>query len=78
MKEIEYILPEYWASYLMNGDSSGLSQEEETNIELWLKLHNNPNIIDVKDDAHFRYDGSWDAPNELGGDYCTYIALIDE
>ena len=28
VEPIEYTLPAYWASYLINGDSSGLSAEE--------------------------------------------------
>ena len=37
MQEIKQELPIYWASYLMNGDSSGLEDQEEKLINETLK-----------------------------------------
>ncbi len=33
----KFTLPAYWASTLINGDSSGLSDEEEREINEWLE-----------------------------------------
>lgn len=35
MKTISYTLPAYWASALVNGDTSGLSDTEKNNIAAW-------------------------------------------
>ena len=32
----EYVLPAYWASYLINGDASGLEDDEQAEIDQWL------------------------------------------
>lgn len=38
----EYIAPSYWASYIVNGDASGLSNEEIEACEDWVcSLPNN-------------------------------------
>jgi len=37
MKTETYILPSHWAPYLINGDSSNLTDEEEEEIDNWLK-----------------------------------------
>lgn len=35
MKTVTYILPSHWASYLINGDSSGLSDADKRECDEW-------------------------------------------
>jgi hypothetical protein len=76
--------PAHWASYLINGDASGLdyyntptSNEGDKDIALadaFVKYMGG-NIVDVSEDTHFsRY---CDAPGvTLAGDMATYTALV--
>lgn len=66
-----YTLPTYWASALINGDESGLTDAESAAIEAWLKQHNYPWCVDCSEESEFRHL-SYDCPNELAGDYSTY------
>ena len=68
----EVRLPIYWASYLVNGDASGLEDGEEKQIQETLEYLNIDKWIclDVKDDISFEYPF---LPDLLGGDYCTYV-----
>jgi hypothetical protein len=71
---IEYTLPEYWASYLINGDASGLEDGEQEEIDAWLAKEGNPNIVDCSEEGYFsRY---CDAPGQLAGNMLTYTALV--
>ena len=36
IKTIDYTLPAFWASYLINGDSSGLEDKEAAQIDAFL------------------------------------------
>jgi len=53
----EVRLPIYWASYLVNGDASGLEDGEEDQVQETLEhLELDKWIcVDVKDDIHFEY-----------------------
>tara|TARA_A100001201_G_scaffold20400_3_gene22808 strand:+ start:53 stop:307 length:255 start_codon:yes stop_codon:yes gene_type:complete len=68
----EVRLPIYWASYLVNGDASGLEDGEEDQVKQTLEhLELDKWIcVDVKDDISFEYPF---LPDLLGGDYCTYV-----
>lgn len=46
-------LPSYWASALVNGDESGLEDEEQEQLDAWTK--DNPNLycIDVSEETFF-------------------------
>ena len=68
----EVRLPIYWASYLVNGDASGLEDGEEKQIQETLEYLNIDKwiCVDVKDDISFEYPF---LPDLLGGDYCTYV-----
>ena len=68
----EVRLPIYWASYLVNGDASGLEDGEENQVQETLEhLELDKWIcVDVKDDISFEYPF---LPDLLGGDYCTYV-----
>lgn len=63
----EYTLPVYWSSYLVNGDASGLEDEEREEIDAFTEGLGH--CVDVSED-------SWFAPfndaNNLGGEVSTY------
>ena len=59
MKEIKQELPTYWASYLINGDSSGLEDQEEELINKTLNQLGLTNCVDVLDDSGFRWGISY-------------------
>ena len=68
----EVRLPIYWASYLVNGDASGLEDGEENQVQETLEYLELDKwiCVDVKDDFSFEYPF---LPDLLGGDYCTYV-----
>lgn len=39
MRTEEFLLPAHWASYLIYGDASGLTDEEETEVSEWEAGH---------------------------------------
>ena len=75
MDTITYILPVYWASYLINADDSGLSEDELDVINEWLIQENNPDFVDVSEDSWFSWHND---VNLVGGDVAEYTAIIRE
>ena len=67
-----YRLPAYWASYLINGDASGLESGERATIDAWLAREGGPNIVDCGDSYFSRHNESG---NGMAGDVCEYTAL---
>lgn len=75
MKTITYTLPAYWASYLINGDASGLDDGEQAVIDAWLAKEGYPNIVSCGDESYFsRYNDA----GTLAGDVMEYTALVRE
>ncbi len=76
IKETKIRLPIYWASYLANGDASGLEENEETTIHEtleWADLSlTNHQCVDVLEDVHFENPF---IPGLLADDYCTYLFI---
>ena len=82
LTEIKYKLPAYWASYLVNGDASGLldecpvnpDQSEQETINQWLESEGNPDFFDCGE-PYF----SWrNEATNLGGDVCDYVAHVSK
>ena len=76
IKEVTEELPIYWASYLINGDSSGLEDGEENLIKEtldYLELSSSE-CVDVSEDYSFKY-GRSDLPDLEGGDYAVYTFI---
>lgn len=69
--------PVYWASYLINGDASSLSDEERAQADAFAAWVGGP-IVDCDEETHF---SNWsDARHigyNLGGDVATYTAHVD-
>ena len=76
IKEITEELPIYWASFLINGDSSGLEDGEEYLIKETLEHLelSSSECVSVSDDYSFRY-GRSDLPDLEGGDYAVYTFI---
>ena len=87
----DFVLPAYWASYLINGDDSGQTVGETAEIDRWVNQCEVDAIVtegvtvsakhlagclNVSDDTRF----SWwnDANNGLGGDVETFTFLLTE
>lgn len=80
---IELRLPAYWASALVNGDTTGLEDEEEATMNQWIEWASEEyNInagqpVDVSDEPEFasRHDAS---PDVLATDVLTYTYFVNE
>ena len=70
MEQIKYTLPEFWASYLINGDASGLEDGEKEEIDAFLKNENLGHCLTCSDEPFFtwRHDGG-----NLGATCLEYI-----
>ena len=75
MQTLEITAPSHWASYLINGDASGLEPEDKAACDAWIKREG-VGIPVSCEDAGFR--GKHDAYPELplGADCQTYVFLI--
>lgn len=73
-EEITYILPVYWASAIINGDDSGLSEEDIQQLNDWSEKEGHPNIVSVGEESYFSHSN--DATN-LGGDVAEYTAPVE-
>lgn len=67
---VDYRLPAPWASYLMNGDASGLETGERERIDAFLKSEGLSDPVDCESEASFCH--SCDAPGELAGDMLLF------
>ena len=50
METLTYTLPAYWASYLINGDASGLEPGEQEQIDAWLAKEGLPSPVSCSDE----------------------------
>lgn len=68
--------PSYWASYLINGDASGLEDAEQAECDRWFAgLGDGWDVVDCSEEGHFgrfyfAVEGRW-----LGCDLVTYSLL---
>jgi hypothetical protein len=70
---VTFILPMYWASYLINGCADSLLEGEQELIDAWTETEGNPWFVDVGE-PHFSH---WNDATNIGGDVCEYVAHID-
>lgn len=68
-----YTLPIYWASYLINGDASGLEDNEQEEIDAWMESEQPGSCVDVGEDYWFSSYN--DARTGLAGDVAEYTFL---
>ena len=70
METIEYTLPEFWASYLINGDASGMEDNEQEEIDAFLKSENLGFCLSCSEYPEFNIRND---ANNMGGDCLEYI-----
>lgn len=75
IKTLTYTLPVYWASYLINGDDSGLVNGEKEQIDKWLSKEGDPCFVDVSSDSYFAWRND---ATSLGGDVTEYTAIYPQ
>lgn len=68
-----FVLPAYWASYLFNGDASGLENEETRACDAFLKSHALPDPVEVGESY---FSSHCDAPGQLAGEMALYTFLF--
>ena len=68
----EYTLPAHWACCLINGDRSGLSDEDIGEIDKWMEDNDYPHFCDVGE-SYFSWTND---ANDLGGDVAIYAAIV--
>lgn len=71
MELLKYTLPIYWASYLINGDDSGLEPGEKDEIDAFLESEN-ISILDVSEYQPFTW---WNDATDIGGEVAKYTAI---
>jgi hypothetical protein len=69
-RKYPYRLPDYLAGYLINADATGLTDQEQTEIDLFLKKER-VTIIEMREDSNFYHSNDL---NKLGADCSTYVA----
>ena len=71
-------LPSYWASALINGDTSGMTPDEIDQMNRTLALHDGWTVVgDVEDSERFTWSYRLYAPfaDCEGGNVMDYVAL---
>jgi hypothetical protein len=71
--------PAHWASYLVNGDASGLLDDEKAKADAWLEREGVAYVVGCSDNAHFTWHMRLYAP-ELdceGGDVLDYTVELN-
>ncbi len=64
-----YILPAYWASYLINGDDSGISDTDKKNADFFLEYNNLGLPLSCSEESFFKWGNDFDT---MGGDVLEY------
>jgi hypothetical protein len=73
MKTETYILPAYWASYLINGDASGLEEEDQRACDAWLARNPGGSCVDCGE-SYFSHRND---AGTLAGDVAEYTFLCE-
>lgn len=69
IRVVTYTLPVYWASYLINGDPSGLNDGEQETIDRWMRNERPGYPVDCGDESWFAYTND---ATRLGGDVTLF------
>lgn len=77
----EYLLPDCFASALVNGDYSGLSDEDETALNVWLErysaAYNGFACVGTKG-SESEFSAYHDMHNEVGAaNCCTFLFSVN-
>jgi hypothetical protein len=72
---IDLTAPSYWASYLINGDATGLNAVEKAACDAWLKSEG---VFEVLDAVDAGFCWSHDASKfALAGDCQSYLCRVE-
>lgn len=72
---ITYLLPTYWACALINGDYTGLTEEDTNEINDFLEtVQGHPASVDFKTEGFYHHNDAGTLP----GNCVEYTFLIDE
>jgi len=74
IETITYKLPAYWASYLINGDSSGLEESELQTVDSFLQANKDPHFVDCGEQYFAWYNDA--STIQKPGDVCDYVAHV--
>lgn len=73
--EVEFILPAHWASALINGDTTGMSDEEEQELNDFIAKNPDVNHVSSVEELGFMRGRASSLPNGLDGDYAKYTGI---
>lgn len=68
--------PDYWASYLVNGDASALEAEEKAQADRFAEWLGGA-IVDCSEDSFFAHRHDATQFGVLAATCCTYTALVE-
>ena len=70
-------MPDFWASYLINGDASGLEPGDQEHIDAYLDQQEIAEVVDVEEDSE-RFTWSYDlyGGTAQGGTVATYTVAL--
>lgn len=71
--EVVKVLPAYWASYLINGDDSGLEPGEKAVVDKFLADQCLPKPVSCTDEQYFKWGND---ATRLGGDVLEYTFFL--
>lgn len=75
MQTIEATAPSHWASYLINGDDSGLESSERQAADAWI-AREGMGMPASCDDAGFCWNHDAEVEAPYGADCQTYVFLV--
>lgn len=75
MKTEEYTLPSYWASALVNADTSGLTDKEESELNQWLEDVKPGYCIGCSEEPFFTWRND---ANNLGADCLIFTFQVSQ
>lgn len=71
------IAPEHWASYLINGDASGLEAGDVERVSAWLERERVLNVLTIEGEPYYtqRLDLHCPEANALAGSVLDYVCV---
>ena len=88
IETIDFVLPVYWASYLINGDDSGISEKERAEIDSFVagvevdaivkdgvlvSAKHIHSCLTMSEESSFSW---WNDATGLGGDVATFTFIV--